>query len=117
MPLITGLPPRFPGTVSISGSLGLGAGLPLSLKIEAHNARPLASDLITANLDMDLTIVGPLRQKLDASGKLHINRADLNIPNALPPTVAVLDVRRPGQQSRQRQGPERDRLGVQARPR
>jgi translocation and assembly module TamB len=87
-----------PGTVSISGSLGLGAGLPLSLKIAAHNARPLASDLITANLDMDLTIVGPLRQKLDASGKLHINRADLNIPNALPPTVAVLDVRRPGQQ-------------------
>jgi translocation and assembly module TamB len=87
-----------PGTVSISGSLGLGAGLPLSLRIEAHNARPLASDLITANLDMDLSVQGALRGRLDASGKLHINRADLNIPNALPPSVAVLDVRRPGEQ-------------------
>ena len=84
------------GTVSVSGSLGLGAGLPLSLKIEAHNARPLASDLITANVDMDLTVKGPLRQKLDVAGRLHLNRANLTIPNALPPSVAVLDVRRAG---------------------
>jgi translocation and assembly module TamB len=86
-----------PGTISVSGSLGLGAGYPLSLKLEAHNAKPLASDLVTANLDMDLTVVGPLHE-LSAAGKLHINRADLNIPNALPPSVAVLDVRRPGEQ-------------------
>jgi translocation and assembly module TamB len=85
-----------PGTISVSGSLGLGEGLPLSLKIEAHNARPLASDLITANIDMDLSINGPLRQKLDVAGKLHLNRANLTIPNALPPSVAVLDVRRAG---------------------
>jgi translocation and assembly module TamB len=85
-----------PGTISVSGSLGLDAGLPLALKIEAHNARPLASDLITANLDMDLTVNGPLRQKLDVAGKLHLNRANLTIPNALPPSVAVLDVRRAG---------------------
>ena len=85
-----------PGTISVSGSLGLGEGLPLALKIEAHNARPLASDLITANIDMDLTVSGPLRQKLDVAGKLHLNRANLTIPNALPPSVAVLDVRRAG---------------------
>jgi translocation and assembly module TamB len=85
-----------PGTISVSGSLGLGAGLPLSLKIEARNARPLASDLITANIDMDLSVNGPLRQKLDVAGKLHLNRANLTIPNALPPSVAVLDVRRAG---------------------
>ncbi len=85
-----------PGTLSVSGSLGLGEGLPLALKIEAHNARPLASDLITANIDMNLTVNGPLRQKLDVAGKLHLNRANLTIPNALPPSVAVLDVRRAG---------------------
>ncbi len=85
-----------PGTISVSGSLGLGEGLPLSLKLEAHNARPLASDLITANIDMDVSVNGPLRQKLDVAGKLHLNRANLTIPNALPPSVAVLDVRRAG---------------------
>ena len=72
--------------------------MPLSVKFEAHNARPLASDLVTVNADLNLTVSGPLRQRLDAVGTLHINRADLNIPNALPPSVAVLDVRRPGQQ-------------------
>jgi translocation and assembly module TamB len=30
------------------------------------------------------------------AGKLHLNRANLTIPNALPPSVAVLDVRRAG---------------------
>jgi len=87
-----------PGTISASGSLGLVGAMPLAVKVEAHNARPLASDLITANIDMDLTLSGPLRQKLEAAGNLHIIRADLNIPNALPLNVAVLDVRKPGQQ-------------------
>jgi translocation and assembly module TamB len=86
-----------PGTISVSGTLGLGAGLPLNLKLEAHNAQPLTSDLITANVNMNYTLIGPLRGRLDAAGDLHINRAVLNIPNALPPSVAVLDVRRPGQ--------------------
>jgi translocation and assembly module TamB len=87
-----------PGSISASGTLGLGEGMPLSLKVEARNAQPLASDLITANLNMSVTLIGKLRQRLNAAGSVHINHADLNIPNALPPSVAVLDVRRPGQQ-------------------
>src|SRR4029077_5237726 len=31
------------------------------------------------------------------SGKIDLNRTVVGIPNALPPEVAVLDVRRPGQ--------------------
>ena len=34
-----------------------------------------------------------------AAGKIFIQRAEINIPNALPTTVAVLDVRRPGQKA------------------
>lgn len=86
------------GTISANGTLGLDGDLPVSLKLEAHNAQPLTSDLVTANVDMNVTLTGQLRQKLDAAGSLHISHADLNIPNALPPSVAVLDVRRPGQQ-------------------
>lgn len=86
-----------PGTLTAAGTLDLSGAMPLNVKFQAHDARPLASDLIKANADLDLTVSGALRQRLDAVGTLRINRADLNIPNALPPSVAVLDVRRPGQ--------------------
>ena len=86
------------GTVSASGTVGLfGAGRPVDLKLTARNARALASDLLTADTDLDLTLRGEAATRLDVIGKIRINRADINIPNALPPTVAVLDVRRPGQ--------------------
>jgi len=45
---------RVRATISVALAR-LDAGLPLALKIEAHNRAALASDLITANLDMDLT--------------------------------------------------------------
>ncbi|HEY6452848.1 MAG TPA: translocation/assembly module TamB domain-containing protein [Steroidobacteraceae bacterium] len=87
------------GTLSASGTMGLTGGWPLNLKLEAHDAQPLSSDLVTANVNMDFAVTGELRRRVEVEGRLHINHADLNIPNALPPSVAVLDVRRPGQQA------------------
>ncbi len=87
-----------PGTVSLDGSIGvLAPGLPIDIHVHARNARPLASDLLTATLDADLSIHGQAQTGLDASGKITVRRADINIPNSLPPNVAVLNVRRPGQ--------------------
>jgi translocation and assembly module TamB len=37
-----------------------------------------------------------LRERLDLSGVINVNRAVIGIPNALPQQIAVLDVRRPG---------------------
>jgi len=86
------------GTISASGTLGLGEGaLPVALQLTAHGARPFASDLLTATIDMDLKLSGALRTQLELGGSVHIDRADINIPNALPPTVASLNVVRPGQ--------------------
>ncbi|HEY4972134.1 MAG TPA: translocation/assembly module TamB domain-containing protein, partial [Steroidobacteraceae bacterium] len=86
------------GTISASGTLGLGGGdLPVALQVTAHGARPFASDLLTATIDMDLKISGGLRSQLNAAGSVQIDRADINIPNALPPNVAVLNVVRRGQ--------------------
>jgi translocation and assembly module TamB len=65
--------------------------------VQGKAAQTLTSDLITANVDMQLTLSGPLLKGLEAAGNLHINRADIHIPDAFPPDVAVLDVRRPGQ--------------------
>lgn len=86
-----------PGTVSMSGSVGiLQKGIPVDLKIAARNAQPIVSKLVTSNLNADLAIKGTARERLDISGKVHLNRTLIGIPNGLPPNVAVLDVRRRG---------------------
>ena len=86
-----------PGTVSMSGSVGvLQTGLPVDLTITARNAQPIASKLVTANLDADLHVSGTARERLDIVGTMLLNKTLIGIPNALPPNVAVLDVRRRG---------------------
>jgi translocation and assembly module TamB len=86
------------GTVSATGSVGVFAsGRPVDVKITANNARPLATDLLTADLDANISLSGTAETRLEASGSVTVRRAEIKIPKALPPTVAVLDVRRPGQ--------------------
>ncbi len=85
-----------PGTIGASGTVGvLAPGLPVDLTITARNARPLASDTLSADIDADLTVKGPAAS-LAAGGKIRIRRADLSIPSSLPASVAVLKVSRPG---------------------
>jgi translocation and assembly module TamB len=87
-----------PGELSVSGTLGvLQPKFPVELKLTAKNARPITSDLLTTNLDADIGVKGTLRERLDVSGKINLHRTVIGIPNAMPPEVAVLDVRRPGQ--------------------
>ena len=86
------------GNLSMTGTIGLlQHGLPLDLKLTAKNAQPIASNIVTANLDADLHMTGTARERLDVAGTIHLNRTMIGIPNSLPPNVAVLDVRRPGQ--------------------
>jgi translocation and assembly module TamB len=86
-----------PGTVSMTGKIGvLQSGVPVDLKIKAVNAQPVASKLVTANLNADLHVSGTARQRLDIAGTVHLNHTLIGIPNSLPPNVAVLDVRRRG---------------------
>jgi translocation and assembly module TamB len=88
------------GTVTATGEVGvLQPDLPVDITISARDARPLAGDLITADLDADLRVRGAAATRIDAAGRVHVKHADINIPGALPPNVAVLDVRRPGQES------------------
>ncbi len=86
-----------PGTVSITGTIGaLQPHIPIDIKLTAKNAQPIASNIITANLDADVHVSGTAREKLDVDGTLRVNRANIEIPSGFPPDVAVLDVRRPG---------------------
>jgi translocation and assembly module TamB len=87
-----------PGTVSASGTVGILQGdMPVDLRLEAQNARPLSSDLLTVSLDASLTAKGDLTERILLSGKIHSNETEIRIPNTLPTSVATLNVRRPGE--------------------
>jgi translocation and assembly module TamB len=86
-----------PGELTLTGQIGvLQPQLPLSLQLTAKKAQPITSDVLTANLDADLKAEGTLRERVNLSGTINLNRAVIGIPNAMPSEVAVLDVRRPG---------------------
>lgn len=82
-----------PGTVGGSGSISLAGTMPVDLHFTANNARPLSSDLVTALIDADLSVQGAVKGDMTAGGTLHIRRADIQIPDKLPASVAVLPVR------------------------
>jgi translocation and assembly module TamB len=87
-----------PGSVSVTGTVGpLASTLPLDLALTLRNAQPLTSDFVVANIDADIHVGGELPARLDVAGAIKVNHADVSIPNALPPSVGVLDVRWPGQ--------------------
>ncbi|HME20094.1 MAG TPA: translocation/assembly module TamB domain-containing protein [Acetobacteraceae bacterium] len=86
-----------PGTIAASGTIGLMApGLPVDLAITARDAQPLASDLITAVVDADMTLHGEALGQLAATGSVHVRKADIRIPERMPAAIAVLPVNRPG---------------------
>lgn len=86
------------GTIAVNGTVVLMApGMPVDLSIVSNDARPLSSDLLTATMDSDLTVKGEIEGGLTLGGRIHIRRADIQIPDSFPQSVAVLNVRKPGQ--------------------
>lgn len=85
------------GTIAAGGSIGLAGAMPVDLALTLRNARPLASDRLTADLDADLTVRGDVQGALAVGGTVSILGASINIPDHLPVSVAVLPVRIAGQ--------------------
>ena len=83
------------GTVTGSGSIDIRTpGMPVNVTFQAHNARPIVSDLITVTLDSDLKLQGKLGSHVRLGGTVRITQGNINVPQKFPPSVAVLDVRR-----------------------
>lgn len=82
-----------PGTLGGSGTISLKGSMPVDLHFTADHARPLASDRLTATMNADVTVRGDLKAALEADGTLTVLRADIRIPDTLPPSIAVLPVR------------------------
>ncbi|HUB44637.1 MAG TPA: translocation/assembly module TamB domain-containing protein [Acetobacteraceae bacterium] len=81
------------GTLGGSGTIGLTAPMPINLTITADNATLLASPLITAALDSHMTIQGDVDGTLAVAGTLGVRQANVQIPDKLPSSVAVIPVR------------------------
>ncbi len=87
-----------PGTVRAGGTVGIRArDIPIDLQLKARNAQPLSSDRLTVNLDADLSLRGQAASRMVAAGGIRINRAEIKIPEHMPASIAVLNVRRPGE--------------------
>ena len=86
-----------PGTIEASGNLDLNApDRPLDLTLIAQDARPLASDRLTAWMDGELTMRGNLSGPLTVGGRLFVRRADIRVPDRMPSSIPVLNVRLAG---------------------
>jgi translocation and assembly module TamB len=86
------------GIISGSGSIDLAApNMPVNMIVDMKDARPIASDLITANLSGNLKLTGHIKTLTTLSGQVQVTGGEINLPENFPPEVAVLNVRRRGQ--------------------
>ena len=83
------------GTIGGSGTVGLTAPMPVDLTFTAQNATLVTNDMLTERLDANLTVAGEAQANLTVQGTVRVRRADLQIPDKLPQSVAVLPVRNP----------------------
>lgn len=84
------------GTLTASGSVGMNNGFPADLTIKLNQGRYIDPGLVTADVDADIKISGPLASATDSgliSGTVKINKADISIPESLPGTIPPVDVR------------------------
>jgi translocation and assembly module TamB len=82
-----------PGRVDIRGTIGLTDGMPIDLRINATQARPLSSDLVSALIDADLTVTGRPNADMTIGGTLRVTQADIRIPERLPSSIVTIPVR------------------------
>jgi translocation and assembly module TamB len=81
------------GNISGHGTVDLGAtSMPLNLEIDAHQATPISSDIVTETVDAALSITGALKGQMALGGNIKIDSAEINIPKSLPPSVANLPI-------------------------
>lgn len=99
------------GTITANGNIDvLKEGIPLNLAITANNAKPLASDSLTVELNADLTLKGLAAEQLQLLGNIQINRAEIRIPEHLPTNLAVLKLQTQGKTVSQAPSPVNSRL-------
>ncbi|WP_062111453.1 translocation/assembly module TamB domain-containing protein [Aureimonas sp. AU40] len=82
------------GTVSVSGTIGLGAGFPADLAIRVQDGRYSDGELVTVRLNAGLTLQGPLTGAAVLAGTIDASEIAILVPDNLPTSVARIDLKR-----------------------
>ncbi|ASP32528.1 translocation/assembly module TamB domain-containing protein [Labrenzia sp. VG12] len=84
------------GTLSAGGTVGMKNGFPTDLSIKLNKGRYIDPGLVSAEVDADLKISGPLASTSSSAligGTVTINKADVSIPEYLPGAIPPVEVR------------------------
>lgn len=82
------------GTVSVAGTIGIGAGFPADLRIQVADGRYGDGELFTVRLDAGLTLTGPLTGNALLAGTVNAQEIAIIVPDNLPSSVAEIDLKR-----------------------
>jgi translocation and assembly module TamB len=86
------------GTITGDGSIDLSdATIPVRFEFTARNARPVVGDRFAATVDATVRVTGAIRRELVVAGNIDIIRGEITLPESVPPSVVVLEVRSPGE--------------------
>jgi len=82
------------GQLSASGRVGIdpASGFPVDVAIKLGDIVYVDGTLVTANVAGDLTLKGPVAG-LTLAGKVHINKANITIPQKLPASLSEIDIK------------------------
>lgn len=84
------------GSMAASGTVGLTDDFPADLSLKLDQGRYIDAGLVTAEIDADLKVSGPLASTSASAligGNITINKADVSIPEYLPGAIPPVDVR------------------------
>ncbi|MFD1327945.1 translocation/assembly module TamB domain-containing protein [Mycoplana ramosa] len=83
------------GQISATGSVGIvpGSNFPADLSIKLNDVTYVDGRLVTANLDGEVTVKGPLLAGPVLGGRVEIRRANITIPQQLPGSLAEIDIK------------------------
>ncbi|MCC4296198.1 translocation/assembly module TamB domain-containing protein [Aurantimonas coralicida] len=80
------------GTLDVSGTVGLDGGFPADITIRLDDGRYNKGELVTARLDAELTITGPLTGTPRLAGTINAEEINVLVPENLPSSLARIDV-------------------------
>jgi len=80
------------GSVSVSGFVGLDAGLTSDLRIALNGARYADGNLLVATVNGTLGLSGPIANGGRVSGRIDVERADITVPEAIGGAGSLIDV-------------------------
>lgn len=78
------------GKLTANGNVGLSGGFPADINMTLRDGRYMDGSTISAKLNADLALKGPLADPARGaglSGRVDIERADINIPDQLPAAI------------------------------